>query len=310
MFAPADSNLQTTPTEASPAAPQVSPADVGWFPGGGHGMGAPGSQPPPPPPFFFIAGDVGRFMHPEHDPSAKPNLDENTLEGTGDTSQTDIMTVAGTTGQSTSVSSQLGESSGQLASYIAISPGRLTALFNPESTFDSTPSSSPRSGDSSVNQPFEKVQVVLPSSVAATLVTPDSVAGVSGDQGDQGAEQSANLADAHLDAIQQSKLLLPQAAGLIASALPFDEAAVEKAVDQFFDQLEELGMGQISEQTPPRVLPLSIALLGTVTAVEVARRRLKARNSASQANERKNPLDSEELLGFPELPGSWSTNLT
>jgi len=97
---------------------------------------------------------------------------------------------------------------------------------------------------------------------------------------------------------------------LIANAVPFDQAALEKAVDQFFDQLENLGMGQLVEQGPTRVIPLSWALLSTVAAVEVARRRLKSRTGERKATERQNPLGSEELLGFPELPGSWSTNLT
>ncbi len=109
---------------------------------------------------------------------------------------------------------------------------------------------------------------------------------------------------------QESKLLLPQAAGLIANALPFDETALEQAVDRFFDQLDELGMGQIVESGPNHVIPLSLAMLGTITAAEAARRRLRARNAETQGTGQTSPLGSEELLGFPELPGSWSTNLT
>jgi len=119
----------------------------------------------------------------------------------------------------------------------------------------------------------------------------------------------ANAVDPLLN-VSQTKLLLPQAAGLIANAIPFDQAALEKAVDQFFDKLEDLGMGNLVEQGPTRVIPLSLAVLSTVTVVEVARRRLKSRTGERPATERQNPLGSEELLGFPELPGSWSTNLT
>jgi hypothetical protein len=124
-----------------------------------------------------------------------------------------------------------------------------------------------------------------------------------------GRDNPVSVGDRLLSA-SQTKLLLPQAAGLIASAVPFDQATLENAVDRFFDQLEELGMGQLVEQGPTRVIPLSLAVLGTATALEVARRRLRSSHGEGKATETQNPLGSEELLGFPELPGSWSTNLT
>jgi hypothetical protein len=164
-----------------------------------------------------------------------------------------------------------------------------------------------RSGESPGNQPVEAAQVNLPKSGSASLVTTDdSTADGVAHRGD---DNPVSVGDPLLSG-NQTKLLLPQAAGLIANAVPFDQAALEKAVDQFFDQLESLGMGQLVEQGPTRIIPLSLALLSTVTAVEVARRRLKSRTGERKATERQNPLGSEELLGFPELPGSWSTNLT
>jgi hypothetical protein len=138
------------------------------------------------------------------------------------------------------------------------------------------------------------------------VATDDSTAGGAEVRGDG---IHASTADPQLSG-NQTKLILPQAAGLIANAVPFDQVALEKAVDQFFDQLEGLGMGQFVEQGPTRVIPLSLALLSTATAVEVARRRLKSRTGERKATETQNPLGSEELLGFPELPGSWSTNQT
>jgi hypothetical protein len=161
-----------------------------------------------------------------------------------------------------------------------------------------------RSGESPGNQP---AQGNLPKSGPANLVTTDdSTADGAVYRGDA---VSASMVDPRSSG-NQTKLLLPQAAGLIANAVPFDQAALEKAVDQFFDQLENLGMGQLVEQGPTRVIPLSLALLSMVAAVEVARRRLKSRMGERKATERQNPLGSEELLGFPELPGSWSTNQT
>ena len=104
---------------------------------------------------------------------------------------------------------------------------------------------------------------------------------------------------------------LPQSAGMITCAIPFDRAALEQAVDQFFAHLEEgLGMGELPDQGTARVLPLFLTVLGTVSVVELARRRLRSRGAGWKSAARQVPLGSEELLGFPELPGSWSTRLT
>jgi len=205
------------------------------------------------------------------------------------------------------VLAQGGNSIGQIASSVIASPGHLSVLFNPEPGHDDQSIRTARIGDSSGNQPVAAAQGNLPKSGSANLVTTDdSTADGAAHRGD---DISASMVDSKLSG-NQTKLLLPQAAGLIANAVPFDQAALQKAVDQFFDQLESLGMGQLVEQGPTRVIPLSLALLSTVTALEVARRRLKSRTGERKATERQSPLGSEELLGFPELPGSWSTNLT
>jgi len=203
------------------------------------------------------------------------------------------------------VLAQGGNSIGQIASSVIASPGHLSVLFNPEPGHNDQSIRTARIGDSPGNQPVAAAQGNLPKSGSANLVTTDDSTGAA----HRGDAISANMVDPMLSG-NQTKLLLPQAAGLIANAVPFDQAALEKAVDQFFDQLENLGMGQLVEQRPTRVIPLSLALLSTVTAVEVARRRLKSRTGERKATERQNPHGSEELLGFPELPGSWSTNLT
>ena len=104
----------------------------------------------------------------------------------------------------------------------------------------------------------------------------------------------------------QEEIPLPHAAGLVAGVLPFDRASLEQAVNQFFDRLEDLGVGQFVEQAPSRMLPLSLTVIGTVTAVEVARRRLRSKTNGGNSTRRPAALSSEELRGFPELPGSWS----
>ena len=223
-----------------------------------------------------------------------------------DTSQANDATVSPAGSQSAALP-QSGNSIGQIAPSVIVSPGRLTALFSPGPGHDDQSIRTARIGDSPGNQPVEAAQGNLPEPGSANLVTTDD--STADGAAHPGHDISATMVDPKLSG-NQTKLLLPQAAGLIANAVPFDQAALEKAVDQFFDQLENLGMGQLVEQGPTRVIPLSLALLSTVTAVEVARRRLKSRSGERNATERHNPLASEELLGFPELPGSWSTNLT
>src|SRR5271157_4159837 len=289
----------STPNSESVAAAPAPPS---------HGDVPPGLVPPPgqPPPFLFLGGDPGRMLHAVRDLSTKPLQDEMTLDSAGDTTQADGVTVS-STGNQSAVLAQGGNSSGQIAPSVIASPGHLTALFNPAPAHDDQSIRTARSGESPGNQPVEAAQGNLPNSGSANLVTTDdSTADGAAHRGDV---ISASFVDPNLSG-NQTKLLLPQAAGLIANAVPFDQAALEKAVDQFFDQLEALGMGQIAEQGPTRVIPLSLALLSTVAAVEVARRRLKSRTGERKITERQSPLGSEELLGFPELPGSWSTNLT
>ena len=103
---------------------------------------------------------------------------------------------------------------------------------------------------------------------------------------------------------------LPHAAGLIAKVIPFDRATLEHAVDQFFDQLEDLGVGQLPEPGLPRVLPLTLTVIAAVAGAEIARRRLRVQGSRGRDARRRDPIGSEDLLGFPELPGSWSTRVT
>jgi len=289
----------STPDSESAAAAPALPS---------HGDLPPGLVPPPgqPPSFLSLGGDPGRMLHAERDLATRPPSDETTLSSPEDTSQADDVTVS-PAGSQSAVLAQSGNSISQVAPSAIVSPGHLSALFKSEPEHDDQSTLMARSGESPGNQPVEAAQGNLPKSGSANLVTTDdSTADGTAHRGD---DISASVVDPKLSG-NQTKLLLPQAAGLIANAMPFDQAALEKAVDQFFDQLENLGMGQLVEQGPTRVIPLSLALLSTVTALEVARRRLKSRTGERKATERQSPLGSEELLGFPELPGSWSTNLT
>ncbi len=295
--------------ESAPSSESMPVGSVAAVPAlPGHGDVPPGMPPPPGQPFAFpfLSGDPGRFPHPARDLAARPPLDETTPNSAEDTSQADDVTVSPASNQS-AVQTQGGSSLGQIAPSAIVAPGNLTALFKPDPGHDDQSIPLGWSGESPGNQPAGAAQGNLPRSGSAFLVTTADSPADGADHGGDGTR--ASTVDLELR-VNPTKLLLPQAAGLIASAVPFDKAALEQAVDQFFDQLESLGMGQLVEQGPTRVIPLSLAVLTTVAAVEVARRRLKSRTGERKATERQNPLGSEELLGFPELPGSWSTNLT
>jgi hypothetical protein len=60
------------------------------------------------------------------------------------------------------------------------------------------------------------------------------------------------------------------------------------------------------EPDPIRALVVSAALIGAGAVVETARRRLSPRRRRNQSTRVWDANESEELLGFPELPGSWS----
>jgi hypothetical protein len=100
--------------------------------------------------------------------------------------------------------------------------------------------------------------------------------------------------------------LLPRAAGLIATLLPHDQRSLEEAVDRFLDQLHDQGVGSLIEPSPIRALVVSASLIGAGVAVEATRRRLSSRRRRNRSARPWDVGDGEELLGFPELPGSWS----
>jgi len=273
-----------------------------------HGNIPTGLQPPgQPPPFPILTGDPGRFLRAMRDLSTRSLPDEMTLGSVEETDQADDVSVS-PAGNQTAILAAGGNSISQIAPSVTASPGHLTALVSSDPGHDDQSLRMARSGETPGNQPVEAALVNLSKIGSAILVTTDNSATDDG-VAHRGDDNFASAVDPQLSG-SQTKLLLPQAAGLIANAVPFDQAALEKAVDQFFDKLEDLGMGHLVEQGPTRVIPLSLAVISAVTAAEVARRRLKSRTGERQATERQNSLGSEELLGFPELPGSWSTNLT
>jgi hypothetical protein len=107
--------------------------------------------------------------------------------------------------------------------------------------------------------------------------------------------------DPHSDFVPE-----PSRADLIASVLPVDRAAVDRAIDRLFHQLDELGAGDHSRSGPARIALVSLALTGSLLALDAARRswrRFWAGGSLAGHDSvgRCNPG------GFPARPRSWSS---
>jgi hypothetical protein len=94
----------------------------------------------------------------------------------------------------------------------------------------------------------------------------------------------------------------PRGAGLIADVLPVDRAALEEAVNRLLDRFEDLAAP--SEGQAPWLSP-TLALGLAAAALEVARRRLRRKLGGRNGRLRGGLV----LLGFFELPGSWTEKL-
>jgi hypothetical protein len=100
----------------------------------------------------------------------------------------------------------------------------------------------------------------------------------------------------------------PKSADLIASALPFDRAALDRAIDQFFQQFDELNLGNPAGQRPANIVLYTLALASTFAALDVVRRRWRLTTTGKYMRVR-HSLATAGHVGFPELPGSWSSRL-
>jgi hypothetical protein len=262
------------------------------------------------PPAAFPPLDLFRFkvdsMLREHELEAKPLPEANAGNVEGDTTESaQGGTVAINAGNQGIGAVTAVNTIAQVAPPVTVAPARLTALLSSDTGRSDSLIQPVRTNEAPGNQIMEAGRGSLSNASSTHLVSTDAPVAMAAARPADNPAAPVPLTNGN-----QEEIPLPHAAGLVAGVLPFDRASLEQAVDQFFDRLEDLGVGQFVEQAPSRALPLSLTVIGTVTAVEVARRRLRSRTDGGSSTRRQDALSSEELRGFPELPGSWSTRLT
>jgi hypothetical protein len=279
-------------------------------PGAPSPLGAPSLMPVPPPGAFllsdFLKFKADEVFLREHALEARPlpeasagNVEGGTAEGAQGG------TAAISSGSQGAGPVTAGNAIAQVAPSITMAPAHLTALFSSDTGRSDSLIQPVRTNEVPGNQITEAGRGPLSNTNSTHLVATDAPVTMAAAHPDDNLPAPVPLTNDN-----QEEIPLPHAAGLVAGVLPFDRASLEQAVDQFFDRLEDLGVGQFVEQAPSRALPLSLTVIGTVTAVEVARRRFRSKTGGGASTRRQDALSSEELRGFPELPGSWSTRLT
>jgi hypothetical protein len=98
----------------------------------------------------------------------------------------------------------------------------------------------------------------------------------------------------------------PSSADLLAHALPFDLAALDRAIDVFFHQFDDLNRDNLAGHGPTHIFLYSMALATSFAALNVVRKRWRLTASDKHVRVR-HPQATADHVGFPELPGIWSS---
>lgn len=99
--------------------------------------------------------------------------------------------------------------------------------------------------------------------------------------------------------------LAARAADLIATCAPFDLGAVERAVDQFLGQLDELGGDVAGLRDLGEWLPSAMAVTVLIVGADAVRRKIKSESNVAEGDRK-----ATDLFEFPGLPGRgprWAT---
>jgi hypothetical protein len=102
----------------------------------------------------------------------------------------------------------------------------------------------------------------------------------------------------------------PMGADLIGEFLPFQRTSLDRVVNRFFEQFDDVDVRAFVEHNPAHIVFLSLTLTSTVVALDLARRRWRKQSVLTADVRVRDPRASRDHLGFPELPGSWSSRLT
>ncbi len=111
------------------------------------------------------------------------------------------------------------------------------------------------------------------------------------------------------DQVVTSELTGPSGADLLATALPFDRATLARAVDACFQQLESTSVIAPVGHSPSKLLLYSLATATTFAALDIVRKRWLPPRATRKVRARLS-ITPPEPIGFPEVPGSWSSRLS
>jgi hypothetical protein len=101
----------------------------------------------------------------------------------------------------------------------------------------------------------------------------------------------------------------PKSADLITSVLSFDRAALDRAVDQFFEKFAEIDPDELVLPVSARIILYTLAVAGAYAGLDVVRRRWRQAKAGKYVRV-PHALATAYPVGFPQLPGSWSSRIS
>jgi hypothetical protein len=108
------------------------------------------------------------------------------------------------------------------------------------------------------------------------------------------------------DAGPEGPMPSPRGADLIAETLPPIGDSLERSLDEFARQLQEVEVGGLGAVPPMPIVVTSAAALTAATAAVVMREIARRRSARGRGLCALDSLGREFALSFPELPRSWS----
>jgi len=257
------------------------------------------------------------LMHhrPELDPmhardsGAKISTDPSMTESSISSDQTEGVTALAGGPAAADVVLGSNEGGSVLTSLVSL-PARVTSFFDAESNHGGATQYDALTHESLLEPSRESSPGLVSKIVGPELLSLGATARTAILKGRISANLTSDPADLSTAPDSQEILALPHAAGLISEALPQDGRSLQEAIDQLLDRLPELDLGQFKDGGPGRVVPYSLLLFGALVAAFAVRRRLLVKGAGAMVSRERHSRENDDLMGFPELPGSWSTRVT